>query len=97
MNVKTTSGFLKDKICNLQLTLVRDHDADKTTLDTLVRTLLTDSVDLTTYAQKLRGRDIQQVALQFARYASCPDEEKAAACIRKYLECFQSVTDSFAY
>ena len=97
MKVTTTSEFLKEKISNLQNTLVRDHKADKTLLDILIQTHLSDSVDLTTYAQKLRGKDIQLVALQFAQYARCPDEQKAADCIRKYLECFQSVTDGFTY
>jgi hypothetical protein len=97
MKATTTSEFLKEKVNNFQNTLVRDHKADKTTLDKLIQTHLSDSVDLTTYAQKLRGKDKQEVALQFASYARCHDEETAAACIRKYLECFQSVTDGFTY
>jgi hypothetical protein len=85
MKVTTTSEFLKEKISNLQHTLVRDHNAGKTTLDKLIQTHFTNSVDLTTYAQKLRGKDIQQVALQFAQYACCPDEETAAACILRLI------------
>ena len=100
MRVQTTSEFLYEKALNMREKLLHDHKANSNRMDIVMATYFNDvsgGDDLTKYAIKLRGQCIHEVATRMASYLECPDETKAAACIRKYLECCQAVTDSFTY
>ena len=100
MRVQTTSEFLHEKALNMREKLLHDHKANSNRMDIVMATYFNDvsgGDDVTKYAIKLRGQCIHEVATRMASYLECPDEPKAAACIRKYLEMFQSVTDGFTY
>ena len=99
MRAQTTSDFLRDKALNMRETLLNDHKANPTAMAIVMATFFNDDCadDVSKYACQLRGQCIHDVAKRMTSYLECPDETKAAACIRKYLECFQSVTDGFTY
>lgn len=97
MKVTTTLEFLRQKAHNMHDTLLHEHKANANTMNLVMNKYFNNIDDISKYAAKLRGQSVHDIAKELAIYIECPDEAKAAACIRQYLECFQAVTDGFTY
>ena len=94
VRVTTTHDFLKAKLSNLRRVLVEQFKANTVRIDTLESHLLTQS-NLTSYASKLKGKDLRSVAEDIVNYVETSDNREAAVDLTvKYLALFQEVTDN---
>ena len=94
VRVTTTHEFLKSKLQNLRRALIEQYKANTVRIDTLESYLLTQS-NLTSYASKLKGKDLRTVAEDIVNYVETSDNREDAVDLTvKYLSLFQEVTDN---
>jgi hypothetical protein len=94
VRVTTTHEFLKSKLQNLRRALIEQYKANTVRIDTLESHLLTQS-NLTSYASKLKGKDLRSVAEDIVNYVETSDNrDDAVELTVKYLSLFQEVTDN---
>ena len=94
VRVTTTHEFLKSKLQNLRRALIEQYKANTVRIDTLESYLLTQS-NLTSYASKLKGKDLRTVAEDIVNYVETSDNrDDAVELTVKYLSLFQEVTDN---
>ena len=94
VRVTTTHEFLKSKLQNLRRALIEQCKANTVRIDTLESYLLTQS-NLTSYASKLKGKDLRTVAEDIVNYVETSDNRDDAVDLTvKYLSLFQEVTDN---
>ena len=94
VRVTTTHEFLKSKLQNLRRALIEQYKANTVRIDTLESYLLTQS-NLTSYASKLKGKDLRTVAEDIVNYVETSNNrDDAVELTVKYLSLFQEVTDN---